>query len=296
MHEQEARLILQAYRPGGQDQNDPHFAEALQETVRNSELGRWFAEEQAFDQAIAGHLEKMPAPFGLKTRILANDGTPTKSWAARWTIGLAAIAALLFLLAQVVGLWRNQTPAAGALPDYSREMVSFIQRPPPLDMESQDLGKIQNWLAQKKKISAEVPPALASLEPVGCRILSFRGHDVTLICFHRDGNRLAHLFVVDRAALPKLKPGEKPVFSTEGEWTTASWAEKDHAYMITVQGDRDAAQAVFARRLTNSRGLLTRAFPGSTESRPTKNDPPVGRDSVEPGVDPAASLTLPRSP
>ena len=242
MHEQEARLILQAYRPGGQDENDPHFSEALRETVHNSELADWFAEEQAFDQAIAAHLEKVPAPFGLKTRILAHGGAPTKSWTARWVAGLAAVAALLFLCAQVVSLWRNPAPAAYAVSDYSREMVSFIQRPPPLDMESQDLGKIQNWLAQKKKIPGEVPPALASLEPVGCRILSFRGHDVTLICFHRDGNRLVHLFVVDRAALPKLKPGEGPVFSAEGEWTTASWAEKDHAYMITVQGDRGAVQ------------------------------------------------------
>ena len=88
----------------------------------------------------------------------------------------------------------------------------------------------------------DVRQCAAALEPAGCRILSFRGHDVTLICFHRDGNQLAHLFVVDRAALPKLKPGAGPIFSSEGEWTTATWAEKDRAYMIAVQGDRDAAQ------------------------------------------------------
>ena len=45
-----------------------------------------------------------------------------------------------------------------------------------------------------------------------------------------------------RRKLPKLKPGEGPVFSTEDEWTTASWAEKDHAYMITVQGDAATVQ------------------------------------------------------
>lgn len=242
MHEQEVRLILQAYRPGAQDQADPRFAEALQETARNPQLARWFAEEQAFDQAIAAHLETVPAPFGLKTRILAQAKAPAGSWTSRWTLGLAAFAALLFLLAQVVGLWRGSAPALAAWPDYAREMVSFIQLPPPLDMESRDLGAIKNWLVRKETIPVEIPPALAALEPAGCRILSFRGHDVTLICFHRDGNQLAHLFVVDRAALPKLKPGAGPIFSSEGEWTTATWAEKDRAYMIAVQGDRDAAQ------------------------------------------------------
>jgi|KBSMisStaDraftv2_1062788.scaffolds.fasta_scaffold61955_2 hypothetical protein len=242
MDEQQARLILQVYRSGGQDQNDPHFFAALQETERNPQLAQWFADEQAFDQAIADHLERMPVPFGLKTRILANAGR-TESRASRWLVGLATVAALLFLCAQIISIWRNPTSAAGALPDYSREMVSFVRIPPPLDMETNDLGKIQGWVAQKKRFSVVAPPALASLEPVGCRALSFRGHDVTLICFHRDGNRLAHLFVVDRAALPQLKPGQRPIFSTVGEWTTASWAQGGHVYMITVQGDRAAVQS-----------------------------------------------------
>jgi hypothetical protein len=243
MDEQQARLILKAYRPGGQDESDPHFSAAFQEAQRNPELAQWFADEQAFDQAIANHLERVPAPFGLKTRILANAGVRTESRTSRWLIGLATVAALLFLCAQIISLWRNATPAAGALPDYAREMVSFVRLPPPLDMETNDLAKIQNWVAQKKSFSVVAPPALTSLKPVGCRSLSFRGHDVTLICFHRDRNRLAHLFVVERAALPTLKPGQRPIFSTEGEWTTASWAQGGHVYMIAVQGDRAAVQS-----------------------------------------------------
>jgi hypothetical protein len=242
MDEQEARLFLQTYRPGGQDRSDPHFSEALEEAKRNPELAQWFADEQAFDQAIANHLEIIPAPFGLKTRILANAGGRRESWTSRWLIGLATVAALLFLCAQLVSLWRHGNPAGGALRDYSREMVSFVRLPPPLDLESNDLGKIENWVAQKRSLPVVIPPALASLEPAGCRVLSFHGHDVTLICFHRDGSRLAHLFVVDRAALPTLKPGQRPIFSTEGEWTTASWVEHGRVYMVAVQGDRAAVQ------------------------------------------------------
>jgi len=238
MDEQEARLILQAYRPGAQDQDDPHFAGALEEAARNPQLARWFAEEQAFDQAIAAHLAAVPAPFGLKTRILAQATAPPASRTSRWLIGLAGAAGLLFLLAQVVGLWRNPAPASAALPDYAREMVNFIQRGPRLDMESDDLGTIKNWLARKEASPVEIPPGLAALEPVGCRVFSFRGHDVTLICFHREGNEIAHLFVVDRAVLPKSKPGDAPFFYRDGEWTTATWAEGYRVYMIAAQGDR----------------------------------------------------------
>ena len=239
MNEQEARLILQAYRPGAQDQNDPYFAEALQESARNPELARWFVEEQAFDRALALHLDAVPAPFGLKTRILAQAAASASSRASRWLIGLAGVAALLFLFTQIVSLWRGPAPASA---DYAREMVGFVQHAPTLDMVSNNLGAIKTWLVQKEKTPMAIPPALAALQPVGCRVLSFHGHQVTLICFHREGDQVAHLFVVDRAALPALKPGDAPVFQSEGEWTTASWAKGDHVYLIAAQGDRAIVQ------------------------------------------------------
>jgi hypothetical protein len=242
MNEQEARLILQAYRPGAQDQGDPHFAEALQEAARNPQLARWFAEEQAFDQAMAAHLAAVPTPFGLKTRILSGAPLPVESRPWSWAIKLAAVVALLFFLVQVVSLFRASAPASAGVQDYAREMVDFIQRGPPLDMESDNLVAIKNWLARKEASPVEIPPGLAALAPVGCRVLSFRGHEVTLICFHREGDQIAHLFVVDRAVLPKLRPGAPPFFHRDGEWTTATWAEGDRVYMIAAHGDRAAVQ------------------------------------------------------
>jgi hypothetical protein len=241
MDREEARRILAAYRPGDHDQTDPQFAEALKEAARDPELARWFGEEREFDRAIAAHLESVPVPLGLKTRILAN-AAPGAASKSSWAAALAVVAAVLFLLAQIVNLWRDSAHSFASLPDYQREMVSFIQLPPPLDMESSNLGEIKNWLAKKEVTQVAVPARLATLDPVGCRILSFRGRKVTLICFRRSEKNLAHLFVVDCAALPKLKPGASPVFADEGEWTTASWAEKDRVYMIAVQGGRDTAK------------------------------------------------------
>lgn len=243
MNEQEARLILQACRPGAQDHGDPQIAEALQVAERSPKLGRWLAEEQAFDRAMAAHLAAMPAPFGLKTRILARATAPATSRPARWLVGLAGVAALLFLLAQAVDFWRNAAPDSATLPGYASEMVSFVKLTPPLEMESADLGAIKDWLAQNGTLTPDVPANLAALQPVGCRVLSYRGHKVTLVCFHRGGGKLAHLFVVDRAALPGLKPGAAPSFNKEGEWTAALWAEGDRAYMIAVQGDETAARS-----------------------------------------------------
>jgi hypothetical protein len=242
MDEPEARLILQSFRPGTEDEQDPHFAEALREVERTPELARWLEKEQAFDRVVAAKLSTLPAPFGLKTRLLAQAGPPPRRFSWSLATALAAVAALLFLVAQIVSLFRPNAPSSGTLGNYAREMVSFVRIPPSLDLESHDLGVIEGWLQPRHRSSVKVPPTLAELRALGCRILSFRGHNVVLVCFQRQDSRMAHLFIVDRSALPDLQPGREPVFTRSGEWMTATWAEGDQVYMIAVQGNESAAK------------------------------------------------------
>lgn len=243
MNAAEARLILQSFQPGVGDEHDPQFAEALRLVAADPALARWWEEEQAFDRAMTAQLASWPEPFGLKTRILAHqeESAPTRRFAWRWIFGLASTLAVLLLIAQFTGLLRPAKPT-NLTAEYTREMTSFIRLAPPLAMESNDLGEIKSWLVENAEPPPTVPARLAALRPLGCRVLSFRGHDVTLICFAREGKRLAHLFTVDRAALPQMKPGDKPVFANDNGWMTATWAEADRVYMVTMQGSRAALE------------------------------------------------------
>jgi hypothetical protein len=240
MTKKEAKNILAAYRPGDQDRLDSHFAEALQETERDAELARWFGEEREFDRAVAAHFKSVPVPFGLKTRILANmsSRSATKS---RWVAGFAAAAAALFLLALVISVSRGSGQHSGSVSDYEQEMTSFVKLAPPLEMKSLELGPIKQWIAERKAPLGEIPPGIASVETMGCRILSFRGYPVTLICFCH-GQTVAHLLIVDRAALPALKPGKPPVLASQEEWTTATWADQHYVCMIAVHDGPAAAR------------------------------------------------------
>ena len=237
MNAAEARLILQSFQPGVGDDSDPQFAEALRAAENDPALAQWWAEEQAFDRAMATQLAALPEPFGLKTRILAQQTSAARRHPARWIFGLSAVCAILLLLALFSGFFRR-APASHLTADYALEMTNFIQNSLTLDMESNDLGEIKSWLVKNNHQPLVVPERLAALEPLGCRVLSFHGQKVTLVCFAREGNQLAHLFVVDRAALPKVKPGDKPVFANDNGWMTATWAENDRVYMITMQGSR----------------------------------------------------------
>jgi hypothetical protein len=238
MTREEAKRILAAYRPGDQDRLDSYFAKALRETEDDAELASWFAQEREFDRAIADHLGSLPVPYALKTRILANMAHRTTR--LRWLAPLAAAAAAaLVLLGLVISVPRNSRQHSGLVTEYEQEMMSFLKLQPPLEMESLEIGPIKEWIAKRKAPLADIPPGIAAVETMGCRILSFRGHPVTLICFCH-GNTVAHLLIVDRAALPTLEPGKPPVLSTQEDWTVATWADQRYACLVAVH-DRPAA-------------------------------------------------------
>lgn len=240
MTKEEAKRILAAYRPGDQDRLESDFAEALLEIKRDPELAKWFAEQREFDHTVAAHLNSVPVPFGLKTRIIANMA-PRIATKSRWVAAVMAAAAALFFLAQLMSVSRGSNEHSGSLSDYEQEMMSFVKLEPPLEMQSLEIGPIKQWIAERKAPLAEIPPGIAAVETMGCRILSFRGRPVTLICFCH-GNTVAHLFMVDRGVLPALRPRTPPTLSSHGDWTVATWGDQHYAYMLAVHDKPPAAQ------------------------------------------------------
>ena len=238
MNNEEARKILAVYRPGGHDADDPFFADAKRAALEDPELGAWFAEEQNFDRAFASRIAEAAVPVGLKTRILAAASNPPQRRFPLRSIGLAAAAILL--LAAVFTFWQMRSQRLAMLDHFRGEMISFVKLSPPLEFKADELEEVKEWLTDREApAKVSVPPNLARLDPVGCRVLSFRGRKVTLICFRRDDGRIAHLLIVDRSRLPGLPERSDAMLAPEGEWMTAAWSEGEHSYLLAAQGDRD---------------------------------------------------------
>jgi hypothetical protein len=86
------------------------------------------------------------------------------------------------------------------------------------------------------------------MEPAGCRVLRFHGHNVTLVCFWRKDGGLLHLFVMDRSAIPDLPKRKDAKYLAQKGWMTAAWSEGEHSFLIAVQAD----QRLIEQLLTNS--------------------------------------------
>jgi hypothetical protein len=70
MDKEQAKFILQSFRPDGTDVNDSDFTEALAMAIHDRELGEWLAGERAMDAAFANSLAAVRIPETLREDIL----------------------------------------------------------------------------------------------------------------------------------------------------------------------------------------------------------------------------------
>jgi hypothetical protein len=238
----EAKFILNAYRPNGQDAGDPHFAEALKQAQRDPVLARWFSDSIAFDAAIAEKLCSTAVPGDLRENILAgvkvSRAPRWKKRQRRW-----AIAAAVILAAIVAPLaWHSMRPAhlAGwqsAALDVISSLVSNQSR---FDAESRNPNDLIGWLrANHAPAGEKLPDNLDKLASMGCKTFLWHGKPVSLICFARPDGGLIHVVIVNASAASRRAIGPKPKLIQQAHWATATWREGDLIYMLALEGSRD---------------------------------------------------------
>jgi hypothetical protein len=239
VNNQEAKFILSAYRPDGEDACTTHFATALEQVSRDPVLAAWFSNQRALDMAISDALYSIPVPDDLRTSILAGAKISRRRlWPHRPVF--FAMAATLTLLACVAGFWMHQS----ALDPWQKDALAFIPNfangQSHFDHEAIDGLALQQWLqAQHAPAADVVPAALEALPALGCKTISSNGKLVSITCFRMPGGELVHLIATDASGLKHPLP-QQPRFVRQNGWITASWTQNGHALMLaTKASDRE---------------------------------------------------------
>src|SRR4029453_8299869 len=96
---------------GGQDANDPGFAEALEQVRRDPILQRWFDESVRFDSAMPKKWATAPPPSDLDESILTGvKVTRVPHWKNPWRKWAIAAAVVLSVTLGAL-IWHNTRPA-----------------------------------------------------------------------------------------------------------------------------------------------------------------------------------------
>jgi hypothetical protein len=239
---QEAKFILNAYRPGGQDADDPRFAEALAHARRDPTLERWFREAVAFDAAVAEKFRTVAVPPDLREKILVGVKV---SRPLRWSkpfMSWAVAAALMVVAALGSWIWHSTRPARLAgWQSHALVLVSSIERHElKFDAQSHDAGELVSWLqANDAPAAQKLPQSLEKLESLGCKTFLWNQELASVICFRRPEGGLIHLVVRRASAASDRTIKGEPELVQQGEWATATWRKGDMIYMLALKGPRD---------------------------------------------------------
>lgn len=233
MNNEEAKFILQGYRPDGSDAGDAAFSAALEQAKLDPALGQWFERTQRFDAAISAKLAEVKAPAGLREAILAGGRvtvpeTTRRSW-WRMSAGLAVAASIAVLLAVGLAVWPNQADAAGSLAEFALLDAKHSETHGGHGSETKALQA--TFSEPGRKLGNALPVDFDALQKGGCRTVSFKGHELLEVCFNRDGAWF-HCYIARRSDFPALVAAAAPVLGEKDGAAIASWADSSHIYMI----------------------------------------------------------------
>jgi hypothetical protein len=243
MNTQQAKFILQGYRPDGADAGDATFAEALEQARHDLVLRDWFAREQAFDAAVSAKLGEVQAPAGLREAILAGarvtaPGTSRRSWwhQPAW---LAVAAGVALLAATTLALWPKPAVAGGPLLEFALTDARHSETHGGHGVET---GVLQAMLSQPTThLGDGLPVDFATLRRNGCRTVSFEGHDLLEVCFQRDGVWF-HCYIAQRGDFSSLAMAAAPALVDRNGASIASWADASHLYVVVSKTGRAALE------------------------------------------------------
>ncbi len=244
MNRDEAQFILGAYRPNSEDAHDPQFQEALALVRLDPELARWFAHEQALDRAFSAKIRGRPVPADLAAQLLLARTTARRAAWWRRPVWLAAAAAIAVLLVSGVLLAPRGIAKGGEFEAFRTAMMKWEPEfGGHADVWGLDTAGYRAWLANHKGDSDFVLPlGLADQGISACKVIAWRGRQVTMLCL-KFGGRHVDLFVVDASALPGHALGAAPASFALGAVHSAAWQRDGKIYLLAGEMPADELRA-----------------------------------------------------
>lgn len=184
---------LSAFRKGDETRCPDEFAEAFEALESNPELAAWFEEDQLFDADFRGALNELAVP-PLKA---APSAPQIKRPSFLRKAVAAGIALVLGGLAFSLNNYRLDQRSATLVNDLRQSMAAFAASNFELDAMNNDLSVLQELNVSNGGTEGQALTKIFEKGlPMGCKVVDWNGHSVSLYCFGNDKGQVVHAFVV----------------------------------------------------------------------------------------------------
>ena len=242
MNNNEAKFILNAYRPNGRDAADATFGAALAQARSDPALGTWFAREQLHGSTVAAKLREIAPPAGLREAILTgarvSDAAQrtTRAWWRQPTV-LAAAASVAVMLGIGVAVWPK--PAAATMDPLAAFALNDLVHGQH-GGHGELTGELVAMLSKAStRLGGELPVDFEALRANGCRTLRDEGRDVLEVCFVRNGSEF-HLYVLRHEDLPSVPTRAATALIARAGGAAAVWSDQRNHYALVSNAGEQA--------------------------------------------------------
>lgn len=244
MNNDEAKFILNSYRPNGADAANPVFAKAIEQAKQDPALADWMKRQQTYDQLVARKLASISAPAGLREAILAGGKVSRRPSSPRWTQaswlkwGIAAA-----LCVTIAGWWLKERSHQEL--NLARFALADLANPSAHEgAHGSEAGTVQAALQDAAKpITRPLPIDFANLARSGCRSITVGGRPVLEICFERQGKTF-HCYIARNQDFPSDTSAAKTTILERGTAVAAAWNDGVHQIVVATTAGKQALQAL----------------------------------------------------
>ena len=242
MDSRHAKEILILYREGIDRPDDPEFAEALALAVRDLKLATWLEQQRVLQAALRASFKQIAVPEGLKEQIVSERRARLTLGIKRKALFIAAAAAIVILLAPIVMSYFQRPGEDKKFTGFRNRMAGMVLRTyPKMDLETNDLVRIHQYLAQQGRGDYVLPPALDKIAGTGCKLLTWQGKPVSMVCFNsgktaKPKNPDLFLFMMNQSAVPDPSSAESREVVQISKLATLSWIQNGKLYLLGALG------------------------------------------------------------
>ncbi len=240
-----AAQILAGYRPSGGDDHERGVRAALKLATKNSALGPVFANQLAFDRAVAERLEALPLPEEIAGRLeeVARrfEARRTRRFTFRDPAVLAAGVAFLFLIGLAAWIFLGHLGSFAGMQEVT-EMVEEGNKAGPERFKEIDTnaGSLGDWFIMQDFDGFVVPAEMAAAPIVGVRLFKF---DEVAVAVAAVSKPPAFIYVFDGHPLGLSLDEDRWRIATYGGGRRRALAARQKGGMAIVVTLRDGGEA-----------------------------------------------------